>query len=58
MSRLRLNVKGLSLDFVSAPYLKDRLKDFHETLVKCLSHQGDVQNPCIDHTGSQGQGHA
>ena len=52
-SRSHLKVKGLSLDFVSAPYLQDGLKDFHETWVRCSPHQGDVQNPCLDHTGSR-----
>ena len=52
-SRSRLKVKGLRLYFVSAPYLQDGLKDFHETWVTCSPHQGDVHNPRLDHTGSR-----
>ena len=48
-----LKVKLLSLDFMSAPYLQDHLKDFYENWVICSHHQGDVQNICLDHTGSR-----
>ena len=52
-SRSDLKVKGLSLNFVSASYIQDGLKDFNETCVRCSPHEGDVQNPCLDHTGSR-----
>ena len=52
-SRSCLKVKGLSLYFVSAPYIQDSLKDFHETCIRCSPHEGNVQNPCLDHTGSR-----
>ena len=41
-SRSQLKVKGLSLNLVSAPYLQDGLKDFHETWVRCSPHQNYV----------------
>ena len=51
-SRSRLKVKYLRLYFVSAPYLEDGIKDFHETWVTCSTHHGDVQNTCLDHPRS------
>ena len=38
---------------MSAPYLRNRFKDFHETCVRCSPDEGDVQNSCSDHTGSR-----
>ena len=49
-SRSYLQVKDLSLNFVSTPYFQDGLKDFYKTCVRCSPHQGDVQNQCLNHT--------
>ena len=48
-----LSVSVCLSEIVSAPYLQDGLKDFHETWVTYSPHQGDVQNPCLDHAGSR-----
>jgi len=48
--KVNLNVKWLSLPFISAPYLPNSLNVFHKTWFKCSDYWDDVQKAWVTST--------